>query len=272
MRSIEDPENRAAARCKADRAERGNGETEDLPVTVMDKRTRPAEVDETSTTDLVAKVAHLATCLADGAGRTAAVPAAHREAAAAAVAAARDAERQLAEQLDRLAHLEDLAVTDGLTELLNRRGFEQEFERTLAAAQRHNETGVLAYVDLDGFKPVNDTHGHAAGDKVLRKVGQVLRQNVRDTDFVGRLGGDEFAIVFTRTEWNGGLRRLEQLNRVLNSIQIPVDGRVISVAASIGYHGYGPGDSADTLMRCADEAMYKTKRLRTEHARLKASA
>ena len=84
------------------------------------------------------------------------------------------------EQTDRIAHLEALATTDELTGTLNRRGFEEELDRLLARAERKNEEGVLVYVDLDGFKPVNDTFGHAAGDEVLRQVARVLTENVRD--------------------------------------------------------------------------------------------
>ncbi|MDP6120860.1 MAG: GGDEF domain-containing protein [Rhodospirillales bacterium] len=120
----------------------------------------------------------------------------HREAA---FEAASRAERRMAEQQRRIAHLERLAATDELTGALNRRGFESALKRHLAEARRHHEPSVLVIADLDGFKPINDTYGHRAGDKVLRRVARLLMNNVRKTDYVGRLGGDEFAVLLTRT-------------------------------------------------------------------------
>ena len=186
----------------------------------------------------------------------------HREAAKAALEAAFRAERRMAEQQRRIARLERLAATDELTGVLNRRGFESALKRHLAEARRHHEPGVLVIVDLDGFKPINDTHGHRAGDEVLRRVARLLMDNVRETDYVGRLGGDEFAVLLTRTSHVDGIDRAECLDQRVNGMSVAWDGRMIAPRASFGFQTYGPGDDGEELIGQADEAMYRIKRAR----------
>ena len=98
----------------------------------------------------------------------------------------------------RIVDLEARIDIDPLTETLNRRGFERELKRSLAYVKRYGTSAALLYLDLDGFKPVNDRHGHAAGDAVLKAVAAALQQQVRASDVVARLGGDEFAVLL----WN----------------------------------------------------------------------
>jgi len=173
-----------------------------------------------------------------------------------------DAERRMSEQAARIHDLERLAMTDELTGLLNRRGFHAQLQRTVSASQRYDEEGLLVYVDLDGFKPINDTYGHEAGDKVLRRIAQLLVKNVRDTDYVGRLGGDEFAVLLTRTDLESGLKRAKSLEILANATFVSWRGRMIPVGASFGYQAYGPADDGREILRRADDAMYRTKRRR----------
>jgi diguanylate cyclase (GGDEF)-like protein len=133
-----------------------------------------------------------------------------------ALALAEEREAQLRAQESRIRELESLSVTDPLTGLLNRRGFQEAMERTLAACRRHGEDGVLAYIDLDGFKQVNDSFGHGAGDTMLRHVAALLTRTVRATDYIARLGGDEFAIVFTNTTSVACKPILSKLRRAFN--------------------------------------------------------
>ena len=188
----------------------------------------------------------------------------YREAAEAALEAAVQAERRMAGQRERIARLERLAATDELTGVLNRRGFESALKRHLAEAQRHDESGVLVIVDLDGFKPINDTYGHRAGDEVLRRVARLLVDSVRETDYVGRLGGDEFAVLLTRTSHLDGIDRAESLDRRLNGMCVAWDGRTIAPRASFGIQTYSPGDDSEELVGQADEAMYRIKRARAQ--------
>ena len=219
--------------------------------------------DVPNASDLVSSVSVLADCMeranvqAAGGGVFAL-----RETARNALVAVLDAERRMVQQRDRIMYLERLTMTDELTGLLNRRGFQAQLRRALAAANRYEERGLLAYVDLDGFKPVNDTYGHAAGDEVLRQVARVLNDNVRDTDCVGRLGGDEFAILLTRTSPKDGVKRARWLEELVNNTVVDWQGRSITLRASFGFQRYGPKDDELELLKRADSAMYDTKRRR----------
>jgi PleD family two-component response regulator len=115
-----------------------------------------------------------------------------RSAAALLAAEIERLERELAAAREQLAALEARADVDPLTELPNRRAFERELGRSLAYVKRHGTGVALLYLDLDDFKRVNDRHGHAAGDAVLRAVASVLGRHVRESDVVARIGGDEF--------------------------------------------------------------------------------
>lgn len=171
----------------------------------------------------------------------------------------KDCERQLAE-------LERLAVTDALTGVLNRRGIEKVISSALSAARRYDERGVLALIDLDGFKLVNDTYGHVVGDIVLKQVARVLVENVRETDHVGRIGGDEFVVLLTRVPWEDGLNRARFLDEQLNATAVNIDGWTIMLRASLGTQVYGSGDDGEMLLSLADSAMYKAKEVRSDRS------
>jgi diguanylate cyclase (GGDEF)-like protein len=172
--------------------------------------------------------------------------------------------RHLKQQNKRIADLENLATTDALTRVLNRRGFEDCLTHELSVARRHGVGGVLIFVDLDEFKPVNDTLGHAAGDEVLRTVSNLLRGHIRDTDYIGRLGGDEFSILLPRSNKRNGLRRAEDLDRKLNNAYASWDGKQIPIKASCGVHMYAANAEVGELLEAADAAMYKIKQERRE--------
>jgi diguanylate cyclase (GGDEF)-like protein len=161
----------------------------------------------------------------------------------------------------RVQSLQHLAVTDELTGLLNRRGFAREVEQALARAHRYGDEGALIYIDIDAFKQINDRHGHAAGDAVLRHVAQVLNASVRCTDHVGRLGGDEFAVLLARATIAGSRKRAAQLAQRLQGTEIHHNGQVITVHASVGIQVYGREHclDAEALVAGADSAMYAEK-------------
>lgn len=230
---------------------------------IKKKKKAIAGFDTTSTSKLMSSVLLLTSCL-EHAIRSAGPDelASYRTAIEAAQIAAGNAETQLSEYLEQIAVLEQLAITDKLTGLLNRRGFLSEFHRALSSASRYNEQGVLIYIDLDDFKPVNDTYGHAAGDEVLRQVTAILLDSVRGTDVVARLGGDEFAVLLTRTKWEDSVVRIEQLDRPLNNSIVAWKGRGIQLSASIGVQIYGPEDQEEELLNLADNAMYEAKKSR----------
>ena len=222
-----------------------------------------------SESGLVTSVNRLAVCVTEDACPD---PDTAIDAVRGAITAAHEAEHRIAGQKERLAHFERLALTDELTGLLNRRGFEDAIRRTMLGAKRYNEKGVLIFIDLDGFKPVNDTHGHAAGDKVLIRVAELLNENVRGTDFTGRLGGDEFAILLTRSGWQDGLKRAEAFDALINAASVDWHGEAIAIAASFGVQTYGPEDDLSEILKSADDAMYAAKRARAVTGPVHASA
>ena len=158
--------------------------------------------------------------------------------------------------------LEHQAVTDALTGLLNRHGFMHALRAALSRFERHRQKVIaLLYMDLDGFKAVNDTLGHQAGDQLLQSVSQRLLQCLRPYDVVARLGGDEFTVLID------GLANSEDSTRIcakiIETLSAPheVKGTSVTIGASIGIATYpNCGEQPETLMQCADMAMYQAKK------------
>ncbi len=184
---------------------------------------------------------------------------AHKELIDEVLAAAVMAEQSLAIQRARIRYLEGLSITDELTSLLNRRGFQIELGRALARAQRSQETGLLLLCDLDHFKAINDSYGHMAGDAVLCAVAGLLQTKTRRSDYVARLGGDEFAVLMTHSARAQAEARVDTLAELINNLVIDWDGHQIPVSASFGYEGYHHSSQPETLLFLADRALYRRK-------------
>jgi diguanylate cyclase (GGDEF)-like protein/PAS domain S-box-containing protein len=157
------------------------------------------------------------------------------------------------------ARLQRLADEDPLTGLPNRRRFERELQSALALSARDALPGSLLLLDLDGFKAINDAHGHAAGDAALVAVADALRARVRRTDTLARVGGDEFALLLPHTGADTA-RRVAADAEVAVAAPLPAPGIRLSVC--IGIAGFGPGEqpSPAELMARADADMYAAKR------------
>jgi diguanylate cyclase (GGDEF)-like protein len=179
-----------------------------------------------------------------------------------ALAAVAEAERRLAVQRERIVYLESLSVTDELTQVRNRRGFQSELTRALAEAERTRKGGIVLLIDLDGFKAVNDIHGHAAGDFVLQTVAGWLDGQVRPGDTVARLGGDEFAVLMPQAGADNGSARAAELDRQLNRLTARWGRRQLEIRGSVGIAPYAPGDGAEDVLARADRTMYDKKRSR----------
>lgn len=165
-------------------------------------------------------------------------------------------------QQERIAYLETLSTTDEITGIFNRRGFIQQLERQLAAAERYGETGVIGLCDLDRFKWINDHHGHHAGDRALRFAADVLVASTRRTDVVARIGGDEFGIILANTSMPNGRARINSIDRLLATARFDLDGIALRLRASFGIEAYRAGMTVTDIMCRADQAMYDAKRRR----------
>lgn len=158
--------------------------------------------------------------------------------------------------------LEYLAAYDGLTGLLNKREFDMRLEDEIRRSRRTRNPFVLLMLDLDHFKRVNDTYGHKAGDRVLQEFAKLLKQQVREVDYIGRYGGEEFSIILTDTSETGGRDSAERIRENIESAKLTVNETTsIQATVSIGLASY-PDDasSSDELFNCADDALYRAKK------------
>ncbi|HZR55797.1 MAG TPA: diguanylate cyclase [Terriglobales bacterium] len=169
----------------------------------------------------------------------------------------------LHEELDtKNSLLEELALTDSLTGLPNRRAVEQWSVRELGGAVRHGFPFWAVIADLDHFKAINDNHGHAAGDFVLKGFADVLRANTRASNVCGRLGGEEFVIAMGHVSKQNLETAIERIRRQVEGEQFVFNGAILRVTASFGISGFQGGEAPgfDDLLRDADSALYAAKR------------
>ena len=159
----------------------------------------------------------------------------------------------------KVRELEARADTDALTEVFNRLGFDREIRRTLAYIKRYWTRAALIYIDLDGFKPVNDRHGHAAGDAILKLVAVTLSRNVRASDTVARLGGDEFAVILWNLSEADAAAKAFALEEAVAQATVAWEAEMLCVGASIGLSMLGPDDELADALAKADRAMYARK-------------
>lgn len=153
-----------------------------------------------------------------------------------------------------------LANTDGLTGVANRRYFLQRLEQELERSKRYHSPLVLAALDVDHFKQINDQYGHQAGDEVLKALSEFTVKMLRANDLVGRLGGEEFAILMPESDQEAGAIVSERIRAELAAIQIDTVAGPLSVTVSIGVtQAYPEVDTAETMLRRADAAMYRAK-------------
>jgi diguanylate cyclase (GGDEF)-like protein len=167
---------------------------------------------------------------------------------------------ELAAARARIVELEGLADHDALVPVLNRRGFVRELERAISAASRYATPSVLVYLDLVGFKRVNDTFGHAAGDAALVQAARVLAASTRLTDTVGRLGGDEFGVILGQCDLAAGERIAGRLVAAVAANPVTHAGRSVFIAASVGIADIAAAGDAALALERADQAMYAARR------------
>ncbi|UTW06033.1 diguanylate cyclase [Pseudomonas benzenivorans] len=160
-------------------------------------------------------------------------------------------------------HLEEQrqkALLDPLTGLPNRAAWSERLDLELARWQRYGGDLLLAMVDIDHFKRINDAYGHLAGDKVLKIIAQELRKRLRKIDFIARFGGEEFVLLLPSTPLEGGLQLLETLREGIESCPFHFRGERVSISLSAGISAFAEGEHSDLVLERADQALYRAKR------------
>ncbi|MCI0573639.1 MAG: sensor domain-containing diguanylate cyclase, partial [Myxococcaceae bacterium] len=171
---------------------------------------------------------------------------------------------QAAQAIDRARlyeRMEWMATTDGLTGLLNHRTFQQRTEEVLAQARRYSRKMSLILTDVDHFKSVNDTYGHATGDQVLKGVARILREQARDTDLVARYGGEEFCIVMPETDARGARVIAERIRVAVEAETFQTEMGPLKITLSLGVATFAePASEKQALIDLADQCLYHAKR------------
>jgi two-component system, cell cycle response regulator len=157
--------------------------------------------------------------------------------------------------------LEELATTDGLTGLLNKRAMLDMASQKVAAATRFSRHLSVLVTDIDFFKKVNDVHGHDVGDVVIRGMGEILRRAKRTTDAVARFGGEEFVVICEETDAKGAMLLAERVRKEVEAKAFPTHDGPLKVTCSVGVATFPEaGRDWDALFRAADAALYTSKK------------
>lgn len=159
----------------------------------------------------------------------------------------------------RIGYLERLADRDPLAPVLNRRAFVRELTRMIAFAERYGVPGSVVYLDIDGMKRINDSHGHGAGDAALRHVAEVLLRDVRASDVVGRLGGDEFGIILAQASGHAAAAKAAALAKAIEGAPVTWQDTTLELRVSYGAYTFAGGEGVDEALSAADRAMYAHK-------------
>jgi two-component system, cell cycle response regulator len=165
------------------------------------------------------------------------------------------------ELMETNRQLELLSITDGLTQLYNHRFFQEEFARKFEEATRYDQPLSLALIDIDHFKKVNDTWGHAVGDEVLKSVSRMFQNSVRKADVAARYGGEEFAVIMAQTGMEDARAFAEKVRSLVESDEIPTAVGPIPITVSIGISSIPENQLSSPLamVEAADKALYRAK-------------
>jgi diguanylate cyclase (GGDEF)-like protein/PAS domain S-box-containing protein len=168
--------------------------------------------------------------------------------------------RDISHRKNMEADLRRMATTDHLTQLHNRRNYLELSRGEVERARRYGRPLSVMVLDLDNFKNVNDCHGHAAGDEVLRRTAQVCRDQLRECDFMGRLGGEEFGVTLPETELEMAQKVADRLRVAVSEIRLDLESGLVSLTVSIGVAQCDlENESLDDVLLRADRAMYTAK-------------
>ncbi|WP_417451165.1 GGDEF domain-containing protein [Kordiimonas sp.] len=168
--------------------------------------------------------------------------------------------RELDHTQRRLREMEDMADTDALLPVPNRRAFVRELNRMISFSERYGAPSTLMFIDLNDMKQINDKYGHEAGDKALLHVARLLTENVRGTDVIARLGGDEFGVILAQADEQVGAGKAASLAQLIAAQPLTVGGDQINMSLAYGTYTFRSGDQPDEALDKADKAMYENKK------------
>lgn len=171
-----------------------------------------------------------------------------------------DVGHELKRTKDNLTELEQLVDVDCLVPIPNRRAFLRRTQWALSMLERYGHPSTILYFDLNDFKSVNDTYGHAAGDLAIRHVSQILSNTMRDSDFIGRIGGDEFAIIMYHATEDAAKKRGEKIAETIAATPFTFNGKPMYINTATGHYALKKGDDPESALSAADLNMYIDKR------------
>lgn len=163
-----------------------------------------------------------------------------------------------------------MSQIDALTGLNNRAAYDRDIERELSIAERHKRPLSLMILDIDFFKKVNDTYGHAAGDKVLQSVADTLKEATRSSDVVFRYGGEEFAVLLSDVDSLTAMDVAERIRLSVRGLLIEIDEKLINITISVGMGSYMAGEGSDSLFKRTDKALYRAKSMGRDQVKIAA--
>ncbi len=170
-----------------------------------------------------------------------------------------EAERKIQTQAEEIRAQQSEALTDALTNLANRRAFDEALAKNMDSFNHQRKPFSLLIFDVDHFKQFNDTHGHQAGDEVLRSVGRTITQTVKTTDIPCRYGGEEFAVILPNTRVDSARIAAERVRKAIENMDVAFEDKALKVTASIGVAEMREGENDIQIIRRSDECVYAAK-------------
>lgn len=169
---------------------------------------------------------------------------------------------ELSQAKDQLKELESLVDVDTLAPIPNRRAFMRRLQWAISMLDRYSHPSCIVYFDLNGFKSINDTYGHAAGDMAIRHVADLLTASKRESDFLARMGGDEFAVLMYFADQQVAEKRSQEIAAKIAATPFMFNNQPLHITSSVGFHPVQKGENAETALHAADQSMFKDKRER----------